>query len=113
MGRDGFGYRKNRRAKQELAEAQAQSASDLPQEKPETCGGGFIVTFSFGLGDAFTSLRVFVWAQSRAHALMRALSFGEVEDWLKEHPQARSSVMSAGMTPVNTTEGKLFSSRAA
>lgn len=111
MGRSTFGYRKTAKAQRDLAEL---SAEDKSPEiiKTETRGGGFVVTFSHGLGDKYTDIRVFVWAASRAAALFRALSLSEVEDWIKRHPQANSSVMSAGQAPVTTREGKIFSARA-
>lgn len=112
MGRHTFGMRKTDKARRDLAELK-QVAKPTPPPQGQCRGGGFIVTFSHGTGDNFSDLRVFVWSASRVAALYRALTFFEVEEWLKSHPQANYSVMSVGLAPDDFPEGKIYSSRAA
>lgn len=96
INKSAYGPRHRERAKAEIAELSGSS-----QTTSEGVGGGYTVTFTHENG----ALRVFVWANNRSHALLRALELFEVASWLPEHPGSVAGVMGMGRQPADTPEG--------
>lgn len=96
-----YGPRHTNRAKAELAQQAHSNATTA-----DGIGGGYTVTFTHEEG----SLRVFVWANNRTHALNRALEFSDVAEWLPDHPGSTSGVMGMGKQPAFTPEGIIHNS---
>ena len=97
-----YGPRHNGRAQRELAELMAAAG---PQ-RSRGIGGGYTVTFTHEQA----ALRVFVWANNRSHALLRALELKDVAQWLPLHPGSAAGVMGMGLQPADTPEGVIRTS---